>query len=76
MTTWGQVNITRPNGNQITRTVSQATPLFYKNSCHQFVSGIASITVNSNNYTVDFGNGSCDDVATGSNGTNTWIINL
>lgn len=76
MTTWGQVNITRPNGNQITRIVNQATPLFYKNSCHQFVSGIANITVNSNNYTVDFGNGSCDDVATGSNGTNTWIINL
>jgi hypothetical protein len=76
MTTWGQVNITRPNGNQITRIVNQTTPLFYKNSCHQFVSGIANITVNSNNYTVDFGNGSCDDVATGSNGTNTWIINL
>lgn len=76
MTTWGQVNITRPNGNQITRIVNQATPLFYKNSCHQFVSGIANITVNSNSYTVDFGNGSCDDVATGSNGTNTWIINL
>jgi hypothetical protein len=76
MTTWGQVNITRPNGNQITRIVNQATPLFYKNSCHQFVSGIANITVNSNSYTVDFGNGNCDDVATGSNGTNTWIINL
>lgn len=76
MTTWGQVNVTRPNGNQITRIVNQATPLFYKNSCHQFVSGIANITVNSNNYTVDFGNGTCDYVATGSNGTNTWIINL
>lgn len=76
MTTWGQVNITRPNGNQITRLVNQATPLFYKNACHQFVSGIANITVNSNSYTIDFGNGNCDDVATGSNGTNTWIINL
>jgi hypothetical protein len=76
MTTWGQVNITRQNGNQITRQVNQTTPLFYKNSCHQFVSGIANITVNSNNYTIDFGNGDCDDVATGSNGTNTWTINL
>jgi hypothetical protein len=76
MTTWGQVNITRQNGNQITRQVNQTTPLFYKNSCHQFVSGIANITVNSNNYTIDFGNGDCDDVAAGSNGTNTWTINL
>lgn len=76
MTTWGQMNITRPNGNQITRMVNQTTPLLYKNTCHQFVSGIANITVNSNSYTIDFGNGDCDDVATGSNGTNTWTINL
>ncbi len=76
LTTWGQVNITRPNGNQITRVVDQATPLFYKNSCHQFVSGIAHITTNNHNYTIDFGNGTCDDVATVSNGTTTWTINL
>jgi hypothetical protein len=76
LTTWGQVNVTRPNGNQITRIVSQATPLFFKNSCHQVVSGIANITTNGNNYTIDFGNGACDDVATASNGINTWTINL
>lgn len=76
MTTWGQMNITRPNGNQITRVVSQSTPLFYKNSCHQFVSGIANITINSNSYSIDYGDGDCDDVATGSHGTTTWIINL
>lgn len=76
LTTWGQVNITRTNGNQVTRVVDQATPLFYKNSCHQVVSGMANITTNGNNYTIDFGNGTCDDVATVSNGTNTWIINL
>jgi hypothetical protein len=76
LTTWGQVNITRPNGNQVTRIVNQATPLFYKNACHQVVSGIASISTNGNNYTIDYGNGACDDVATVSNGTNTWTINL
>lgn len=76
MTTWGQVNITRPNGNQVTRLVNQGAPLFYKNACHQFVSGIAHITTNNHNYTIDFGNGSCDNVATATNGSNTWTINL
>lgn len=76
LTTWGQVNITRPNGNQITRLVNQSEPLLYKNSCHQVVSGIAHISINTNNYTIDFGDGSCDGTATVSNGTTTWTINL
>lgn len=76
LTTWGQVNISRPNGNQVSRVVGQASPLLYKNACHQVVSGIANITTNGNNYTIDFGNGSCDDIATVSNGSSTWIINL
>lgn len=76
MTTWGQVSLSRPNGTQISRLVSQSTPLLFKNACHQIVSGIAQITINGNAYTIDFGNGACDDIATASNGTSTWTINL
>lgn len=76
LTTWGQINIQRPNGTQISRSADQATPLLYKNSCHQTVSGIAHITRNNHNITVDFGDGTCDGTATVNNGNNTWTINL
>lgn len=76
LTTWGQVNIQRPSGVQISRTVDQSNPLFYKNSCHQIVSGIAHLVSTNHNITVDYGNGDCDGVATVSNGTITWTINL
>jgi hypothetical protein len=76
LTTWGQVNVQRPSGVQVVRVVDQSTPLFYKNSCHQIVSGIAHITTSNHNITVDYGSGDCDGVATVSNGTITWTINL
>lgn len=76
LTTWGQVNIQRPNGTQISRTVDQTNPLFYKNACHQIVSGIANIIRNNHNISIDFGSGNCDGTASVSNGTNTWTINL
>jgi hypothetical protein len=76
LTSWGQVNIQRTNGVQISRTVSQNTPLFYKNSCHQIVSGITDIVRNNHSITIDYGSGNCDGVATVSNGTTTWTINL
>jgi hypothetical protein len=76
LTTWGQVNIQRPNGAQLSRSVDQGTPLFYKNSCHQIVSGVAHLVTNNHNITIDFGSGNCDGTATVNNGTNTWTINL
>jgi outer membrane murein-binding lipoprotein Lpp len=76
LTTWGQVNVQRPSGLQISRTVDQTTPLLYKNSCHQIVNGIAHIVRNNHDITVDFGDGTCDGIATVSNGNNTWTINL
>jgi len=76
LTIWGQVNVQRPSGIQISRNVDQAIPLLYKNSCHQIVSGIAHITRNNHNITVDFGDGTCDGTATVNNGTNTWTVNL
>jgi hypothetical protein len=76
LTSWGQVSIQRPNGTQISRTVNQSEPLFYKNSCHQIVSGVADIVRNNHNITIDFGTGNCDGIATVSNGVTTWTINL
>ncbi|KAA5535019.1 hypothetical protein F0919_10500 [Taibaiella lutea] len=76
LTIWGQVNVQRPSGLQISRTVDQTTPLLYKNACHQIVSGISHIVRNNHNITVDFGDGTCDGTATVNNGTNTWTINL
>lgn len=76
LTTWGQANVQRPNGIQISRNVDQTSPLLYKNACHQTVSGIAHIVRNNHNITIDFGDGTCDGTASVSNGNGTWVINL
>ncbi len=76
-TTWGTVNITRPNGNQISRIVSADNPLLYKNECTQTVSGVATITLPNHTFTVDFGDGVCDGVATVTNELGeSWTVNL
>jgi len=61
---WGTVVNTRPNGVVVTKTIAEATPLVYKVSCKHIVSGIASF-VNSKGRTwsIDYGDGTCDNVA-------------
>lgn len=76
LTSWGNVSITKKNNITVTRSVIAATPLVYKNSCHEIVSGIAHIVRPNVTYNINFGNGTCDGVATVSNGSNTWTINL
>jgi hypothetical protein len=76
MISWGTVSLTKHNGVTVTRTVNAATPLVYKNSCHEIVSGIATIARPNVTYTIDFGSGTCDGQATVSNGSSSWTINL
>lgn len=53
------------------------TPLIRKIACHQFVSGILTITPsNKPTRTVDYGNGNCDNTATVTINGNTFTITL
>jgi hypothetical protein len=62
--TWGTIEFTRLNGVKVTKTVAAANPLLYNASCHHIVSGNVSITTSTgHNWTIDFGNGECDNRA-------------
>jgi hypothetical protein len=62
---WGTVAFTRMSGTEVTKTVSANDPLVFKTSCHHIVSGIITFqTSNNHSWTIDYGNGECDNLAT------------
>lgn len=63
--TWGTVEFTRVSGVTINKTISADSPLVFKTACHQIVSGIITVTTSNNvTWTIDYGNGDCDNQAT------------
>jgi hypothetical protein len=76
-TTWGTAQFTNAKGRTITKTVLEATPLLYKTVCRQVVSGVKTIDFgNGKVWSVNFGDGTCDHLATVTDGGNTWVIRL
>lgn len=62
---WGNVVFTRTSGVVLTKAIAAETPLVYKAACGHIVSGIVSVSTSTNrNWTLDYGNGACDDQAT------------
>lgn len=62
---WGTVEFTRASGVILNKTISADTPLVFKTECHHIVSGIVSVTTSNNvSWTIDYGNGDCDNLAT------------
>lgn len=62
---WGTVEFTRVSGVKATKTITAENPLVFKAACHQIVSGIVSFTTSDNrSWTIDYGNGDCDNIAT------------
>lgn len=62
---WGKVEFTRLSGVTVNKTISADTPLVFKTACHQIVSGIVTITTSKGaSWTIDYGNGDCDNLAT------------
>jgi hypothetical protein len=62
--TFGTVEFTRVSGVKVSKTVAAENPLVYNAACHHIVSGIVSIASSSSrNWTIDFGNGECDNKA-------------
>jgi hypothetical protein len=62
---WGNIECTRVSGVKVTKTIDETSPLVYNVACHHIVSGIVSFTTSDNkSWTIDYGNGDCDDKAT------------
>lgn len=61
---WGTVEFTRVSEVKVTKIVTAENPLVFKTACHHIVSGIVSFTSsNDKSWTIDFGNGECDNKA-------------
>lgn len=75
-TTWGEVITTRPSGATITKTIAEATPLLFKASCRQIVSGIVTFTNGDTSWTIDYGAGECDNSATVTRNGETRTVKL
>lgn len=62
---WGTVEFTRVSGVSVTKTITSADPLVFKVACHHIVSGTVSVTTSDNrNWTINYGDGDCDNKAT------------
>lgn len=62
--TWGEAITSRPSGITITKTISEDTPLIFKASCRQIVSGMIVLTNGTASWMIDYGTGECDGIAT------------
>lgn len=62
---WGTVEFTRISGVKVTKTITAADPLVFKMECHHLVSGTVSVTTSNNrSWTINYGDGECDNIAT------------
>jgi len=74
---WGTIEFTRISGVKVNKVISAEKPLVFKVACHHLVSGIVSIsTSNNRSWTIDYGNGECDDKATLTIGDKTKEIKI
>jgi hypothetical protein len=74
---WGTVAFTRVSGVTVNKTIAEATPLVFNVACHHIVSGIVSvITSNNISWSIDYGNGDCDKLATLTVGGKTKTITI
>ncbi|MDP3913097.1 MAG: hypothetical protein Q8R96_05095 [Bacteroidota bacterium] len=61
---WGTVEFTRVSGVKVAKTITAEKPLVFKAACHHIVSGTVSFTTSNNrSWTIDYGNGDCDNKA-------------
>ena len=74
---WGTVEFTRISGVKVTKTVTSQNPLVFKVACHHIVSGIVSVTTSDNrSWTLNYGDGACDNKATLTIGDKTKEIRI
>lgn len=71
---WGEIITAWENDVTVTKTIGEDNPLVFKALCRQIVSGILSVTAGDKFWSIDYGQGECDNVATiNRNGTERQI---
>ena len=74
---WGTVEFTRVSGVKVTKTITSVDPLVFKVDCHHIVSGTISVSTSDNrNWTINYGDGACDNKATLTMGDKTKEIKI
>lgn len=76
LTTWGTAEFTNAKSVKISKSIAETSPLVFKFTCKQIVSGKQVVTRGDKTFTTDFGDGSCDDMAIVNDGTKSWPIKL
>ena len=72
---WGKLTSRFADGYEIIRTAQENNPLLFSVSCRQFVSGVASFKSNKNQtWSIDYGEGACDNTALYTFGNETKTI--
>jgi len=73
-TSWGEIITEWENDVTVTKTIGENNPLVFKALCRQIVSGILSVTAGDKSWSIDYGQGDCDNLATiNRNGTERQI---
>lgn len=61
---WGTILYTRVSGVKVTKVITEESPLVFNVACQHIVSGVVSFSSTENkNWSLDYGNGDCDDKA-------------
>ena len=64
ISSWGEVVTIWQEGNTLTKTISEENPLVFLHACRQIVSGVLSVTSGENFWSIDYGQGDCNNKAT------------
>jgi len=63
ISSWGEVVTKWQDGSTFSKTIAEENPLVFKSICRQIVSGIVSITRGEKSWSIDYGQGECDNKA-------------
>jgi hypothetical protein len=60
---WGEVVTEWQDGKTVTKTISEENPLVFSHGCRQIVSGITSVSAGDKTWSINYGEGDCDNQA-------------
>jgi hypothetical protein len=63
VSSWGEITTEWQDGYIVKKTISEENPLLFKSFCRQIVSGIVLITRGDKSWSIDYGQGECDNKA-------------
>ena len=74
---WGTVDFTRISGAKVTKTITSGDPIVFKLACHHIVSGTVTFTTSDDReWSINYGDGDCDNKATLTIGDKTKEITI